>query len=445
MLNWNEISDHNTYNQERFELLTLVEGSTKSPYVDGVGVPTIGIGFNLRVDDNLEAVLRVIVGKGNWSSTLFSRLEAQIDKDYGAGRNSALIANLDKVMADWHDRHDSDVPRSFAFRSDAQIAKALDAIAPRYDGYIENWISDIPESSERAALFSLTWNAPSLLGPKLKAAIEGGDRAEAWYEIRYNSLSSSLPSNLKPAIANRRYVEADQFDLYHNDGRASWKEAVDAGNMLAVHHESVLGYEAAYNPLTAASVKGVETITVIYEELQPAIVTVLKKLDLPVGRRVEELLAAGDGIVNVAGDGTARDSARNDDDLLLGDSKGNRLTGGAGQDVLVGLRGADTLTGNAGADLFVFASAADSGSAGARDLITDFGTGSDRIALRPADIDFHLLAARNANFSGEAGEIRWLWSGGKTLVQADYDGDGQADLTVALNGKLSLSSDDFLL
>ena len=138
MLNWNEIAGKKTYSEERAELLVLLEGSTLTPYVDSVGDPTIGIGFNLVY--NLEPVLRVIVGARNWSDTLLQKLEAEIDKNYAPGANSALVANLNKVMADWHKR-DSDVPGTFSFRNDAQVAKALDALAPTYDAKIDKWLS----------------------------------------------------------------------------------------------------------------------------------------------------------------------------------------------------------------------------------------------------------------------------------------------------------------
>jgi GH24 family phage-related lysozyme (muramidase) len=441
MLNWNTISDHGDYNDERFALLKLLEGSTTKPYIDGVGDATIGIGFNLVY--NLEPVLRTIIGDKNWNDTLFDLLQDVVDKTYTPGQSGALITALNAVMKNWHDHIDSDVPATFAFKNDAQIAKALDAMDDYYDGRIDSWVAGIPDSSERAALFSLAWNAPSMLGPKLQAAIESGDRAEAWYEIRYNSLSSSLPDSVKDGIANRRYVEADMFSLFHNEAKATYAEAVDAGRMLAGHHDTLLAYEAAYDPLTAAVVKGVDTIGSIGTELQPAITAVLHKYQLALDHPLEELLATGSGMADLAGDGTGHDSVANDDDLLLGDKISNHLSGDAGGDVLIGLRGADTLAGGAGADLFVFTTAKDSSISGKGDLIVDFDTG-DQLSFS-GKIEFHLLAEKNAAFDGMQAEIRWFWSGQKTIIEADYDGDGHADLHVSISGRHSLSDGDFAL
>jgi hypothetical protein len=337
------------------------------------------------------------------------------------------------------------VPTTFAFKNDAQITRALDAMDDYYDGRIDSWIAGIPESSERSALFSLCWNAPSMLGPKLKAAIESGDRAEAWYEIRYNSLSSSLPASVKPAIAYRRYVEADEFNLYDRDGNVKYAEAIETGQMLANHHERILGYEASYDPLQAAEIKGIATIGTIATELQPAIKVVLGKFELPTSRHMEELLVASKTIADIHGDGTAYDSSKNDDDLIIGTTASNTLSGGAGHDVVVGIGGKDTLTGGGGADWFVFTAIKDS-AINSADIITDFQHGTDKIVLNKlmSGLDAHLLDKGEA-FSGDAGEIRWFVSGKSTKVEIDLDGDGHADMSLGLTGKPTLSDGDFLL
>jgi GH24 family phage-related lysozyme (muramidase) len=435
MLNWNEIENPKTYSAARAELLVLLEGSTQTPYVDSVGDPTIGIGYNLVY--NLEPVLRVIIGDSNWSDTLLARLEAEVDKSYTPNTSSSLKANLDRVMKDWHDTKDADVPDSFRFKNDDAVAKALDALAPTYDDKIDDWLSGIPDSREREALFSLCWNGPSLLGPKLKAAIESGDRAEAWYEIRYNSNGNGISG-----LANRRYVEAETFGLFDTDGKASFAEAVRAGQMLARHHETVLWYEDRYDPDSAAAIKGMPGIDAIGGEQAPAIQTALKTLGLSTQTKVEELLAASDGIANVSGDGTGYDGSTNDDDLILGSKVANTLSGKAGADILAGRQGADTLSGGVGADIFAFSAARDS-KVKAADTITDFGNGTDRIAL--ADIgDFTFLAKESAAFTGSA-EIRWFQDGDTTIIEVDTNGDRNADMRIVLEGSLTLDETDFLL
>lgn len=440
MLNWNEIDDDKTYSTGRAELLVLLEGSTRTPYVDTVGDPTIGIGFNLVY--NLEPVLRVIVGNGNWSSTLLARLEREVEKSYapGSAGDAKLRANLDRVMAAWHDTRNSDVPDSFRFRNEASVARALDRLAPDYDDRIDDWLAGIPQSREREALFSLCWNSPSLLGPKLKAAIESGDRAEAWYEIRYNSNGGESAGT---GLANRRYVEAETFGLFDRDGRATFAEAIQAGQMLARHHQTVLAYEASYDADAAGVTKGMPGIDAIGGELAPAIRTVLKALGLSTNTRVEDLLAAAGDRRDISGDATGYDTSGNNDDLIIGSSHANRLSGNRGNDVLAGMKGADTLAGGSGADVFAFMTASDS-KPGNPDRITDFAPGKDRIALAAlGDLDF--LARENAKFSGDGAEIRWFQRSGDTIVELDLDADRKADMRIVLEGRLTLTENDFLL
>ncbi len=446
MLEWNRITDPVKYDSEVSDLLVLLEGSTKTPYVDSVGVPTIGIGYNLRV--NLEPVLRAMVGARHYDANLLNRLDAEVDKTYGAGANAALASNLDRVMAKWHDNHDSRVPSSFSFSGIGQIKTALNAISPNYDEAIDDWLSGIPESAERAALFSLTWNAPSLLGPKLKAAIESGDRAEAWYEIRYNSNGSAISG-----LANRRYVEANQFSLYDHANSASFKEAVTIGRMVANHHEKILSYEFAYDPDKAGQIKGIAEIDPIGTECGLAITRILDKFGIDPLARPEELLAAGPKLEDLAGDGTSLDSRSNDADLLVGDNNANLLDGGRGKDILIGRGGKDILTGGGGADLFIFFNVSDSARGGKnQDVIEDFQTGRDLIDLSHIDANgaargnaFQFLSGMGDGFTNHAGELRFFQNASRTIIEGDIDGDGRADLRIVLDGHKALTDGDFLL
>jgi Ca2+-binding RTX toxin-like protein len=212
--------------------------------------------------------------------------------------------------------------------------------------------------------------------------------------------------------------------------------------MLARHHETVLWYESRYDPDSAGATKGMPGIDPVSGELSPAIKAALKAFGLSTGTRVEELLAASDGMMNVSGDGTSFDSSGNDDDLVAGSKGVNNLSGKAGSDILAGLQGPDILSGGAGADIFAFAAVRDS-NLKSSDTITDFGSGGDRIALLAiADLEF--LADEGAEFIGGA-EIRWYHDGGNTAVEIDTNGDRNAEMRIVLEGSLTLDATDFLL
>ncbi|WCQ99310.1 M10 family metallopeptidase C-terminal domain-containing protein [Paracoccus aestuarii] len=98
-------------------------------------------------------------------------------------------------------------------------------------------------------------------------------------------------------------------------------------------------------------------------------------------------------------------------------------------------------------------SAADSRpGASQRDLITDFNRGQgDRIDLSAIDADLRLAGDQAFSFlgtrafTGDAGQLRFLQSGNKTIVLADQDGDRQADFGFEMSGRLMLMATDFIL
>lgn len=135
-------------------------------------------------------------------------------------------------------------------------------------------------------------------------------------------------------------------------------------------------------------------------------------------------------IENVIGSGAA--------DVIAGSKHANLIDGGGGDDRLIGAFGADTLTGGGGSDSFVFLSVRDSRGADT-DLITDL-TDSDVIDLSAIDADrtqkgdqaFHLVTS----LGHHAGEmtLRFLSARGVTVLSADTNGDGKADMTIEITG-----------
>lgn len=137
-------------------------------------------------------------------------------------------------------------------------------------------------------------------------------------------------------------------------------------------------------------------------------------------------------------------------DTLGGSSGNDRLVGGAGQDVLSGGSGGDVLTGGDGRDVFLYTRISDS-TRSSCDRIADFDSGNDVIDIRQIDAntersgrnDFIFIGS--AGFHGEAGELRAFTKGAVTVVQGDVDGDGRADLVVALSSNIALAALDFVL
>jgi Ca2+-binding RTX toxin-like protein len=132
-------------------------------------------------------------------------------------------------------------------------------------------------------------------------------------------------------------------------------------------------------------------------------------------------------------------------------SGNDTVVGSGGDDTIVMGAGQDVLTGAGGADVFDLNAASESATA-ARDVITDFVSGADRIDL--ATIDASTLTAGDqafafigtAAFSNVAGQLRYdTTDPTKTIVMGDVNGDGAADFQIELTGALTLTSADFVL
>lgn len=142
-------------------------------------------------------------------------------------------------------------------------------------------------------------------------------------------------------------------------------------------------------------------------------------------------IAAGTNIENAFGGAGA--------DTLIGNALGNVLRGNGG---------GDTLTGNGGSDLFMFTTVNDS-YAQARDKITDFELGVDKIDMRLLDANTNLAGNQDFVFGGQGNTVRpngivFAFEGGDTIIRADLNGDSQAEVEILLVGEKQLTAGDFL-
>jgi Ca2+-binding RTX toxin-like protein len=169
---------------------------------------------------------------------------------------------------------------------------------------------------------------------------------------------------------------------------------------------------------------------------------------------IETLTLTGTTDLKAVGNELANTLIGNAGDNGLNGAEGkDALDGKGGADKLIGSLGADRLTGGAGADDFIFRSLEDSlVSSRGRDTIADFKHAQDDdIVLSPIDANDNRAGNQTFSFigdhafSGKAGELRYVHSGDDSIVQADTDGDGKADLAVTVADTAKLVAGDFLL
>lgn len=148
-------------------LLEESEGFSEVPYQDQRGFTTVGHGFNLDAEDTANLM----------------KLQG-IDVD-------SLKANQSKLSKD-----QADMIR------DSILEKKQDKLRHRIN---PDMYDQLPEN-QKAALMSLMYNSPGLIGPNLVRSIASTDNINAAREIMLNSNKKK-----DPGILNRRIKEAQMY------------------------------------------------------------------------------------------------------------------------------------------------------------------------------------------------------------------------------------------
>ena len=136
-------------------------------------------------------------------------------------------------------------------------------------------------------------------------------------------------------------------------------------------------------------------------------------------------------------------------DTVTGTTGADTIGGGAGADVITGGNGSDTITGGAGADTFTYTAVAQS-TGTARDSVTDFVSGTDKIAITldqsastaGVTIDATIQTAQagtsavQAAMSGSIGQTFYDTENSRVIVNANADNlvttlDYQIDVNAA--------------
>ena len=221
-----------SYQQDRDDMIKESEnnplrlGTSLSglrPLRDGANSIAIGYGFDLLVRNNTEInTYLTAVGLGSISTADASLLnEARARRTAGTATHAYLDGVAAQLVLD--------------LGSEANATKLLDEyITKKAEKDVETFLLNhglsMSQSRERAALVSLAYNSPALLGGGLASALNDGNRGEAWYQIRYQSNGNALAG-----LANRRYRESALFGLYDNETNPPKEEAVQIYQMYTKH------------------------------------------------------------------------------------------------------------------------------------------------------------------------------------------------------------------
>jgi GH24 family phage-related lysozyme (muramidase) len=415
---WNR----DTYNAKRLLAIQWLEEGGKfvlQPYNDGVGWVTIGIGFNLAIDEIRSSVISKM---GITNAELIVKLNDYLKIQHSKTlKDTQIQSDLNAIMNQY-------IPGgTFSFDNATQVKEVFHGIdgnggiIKKYETRVDSWLANMPLSSERLTLLSLSFNGG--LGPGLKKAIQTGNRAEAWYQIRYGTNSDSQSDSVKVGLAKRRYFESQMFGLYddQNGSVATKDEAKKIYKMLTEHRLDILKYEGEWYgkgpdgssgtrkdragrlPLDAAAsdysvllsyaqTGAVQKLTDALKPAYTAFITYANNLHGDGAPDIDQSIISNAAAIYFQGDDDKSKNldARVDDvrpgknlsnNLLVGGAGADTLWGGKGADYLMGNGGVDTLDGGEGDDILIGGKDTDhlNGGAGTDKYVFNSGDGKDFI------------------------------------------------------------------
>lgn len=285
------------------------------------------------------------------------------------------------------------------------------ASLPNYEGPAN--ALNMPYSNERAALVSVTYNrGPERVNTHMQGftdAVADGDRAEAWYQLRYNSRGTNPDPDVERGLRARRGMEAQAFGLYDDPQNVTADEARSVYRMLQLHRDDIgrserdwgTGFDGVAQPRNHNAIAtanqnypdlvqqygAVPTITAALEPARNRLLADLRVDHPDIADRLANDAFAADAIFMDpgrdlrAGNGLRPDQRNNttqnvdpdhaatidsrrttrgnnprevdSNDLLIGNGGNDTLRSHRGDDVLIGGAGRDRMEGGIGRDTYI--------------------------------------------------------------------------------------------
>lgn len=374
-------------------LISGFEGHETQARNIGDGKATIGYGYTFNRSDNVAIWTAAGI---TLSASELAALQA-LDAAPSSTRTALALSSFTRSLS----------------RTDAQAL--LTQTYPQYES--PAIALGMPLSLERAAFVSLAYNrgvgrVNSMT--EFAAAVQGSNRAEAWFQIRYNALGTTAAA-FRDGVAKRRFTEAQVFGLYDNPiATPSLTEVKQVYSMLTSHRAGILAYEANYgappdgtnatrNTIALANgdanlntITTVQTLTVALTPAYTAFISYANSLqgaglagiDTSILSNAASIYFQGDNAFTTLLDARADDARTGNklnNNLLVGGAGKDTEYGGAGSDYLIGAAGWDVLDGGIGDDVLVGGKDNDRLMGGAGMDIYAFNAGDGQDVIEDSD------------------------------------------------------------
>jgi len=457
--------DKPSYDADRYRIILQLEVpngiTSKTAYLDGKLIPTIGVGFNIR--EQAAPILTTLLRKILNRDPTTAETSAITKVANGTFSSNAQLQNaLDAALRQITGNNTS----TFSFANDQEIVDTFALIAFQIERRVNDWLTGIPNTRERIALLSLAYN--NVVGPKqspsLRQALIDGDRATAWYEIRYNSNGDQDVGH-----ARRRFYESSLFGLSADLNNPTEEEVNSAYRVLTENRSKILAYENLwglnpdgtvgsnterssgntglqnvvrdYGPILAdANLSGVPTLQSQLDPLKAVLLTSLRTTYPDLADRLQDANWISTNIYLGGDQGETLDSLKYQtgifeengaNDLIIGGVNADRLIGNKGNDFLIGNDGADVLEGGAGEDVLVGGDGADSLLGGDDNDTLNGDGGNDTLEGGAGDDTLDGGAGSDRLYGGDGFDVYRLRAGQANDSVIDSDGKGRIDFVDA--------------
>lgn len=377
------------YARRTSAMIQRFEGYRAAPYDAGDNMATIGFGYTFNRNNNVA---------------LFDQAGVQL-----SDRERRQLTAIDNAPAN----QKTALGLAFPVQITRDEARSLLEVAslPNYEGPANRL--NMPLSDERAALVSVTYNrGEGRVNSHMQGftdAVADGDRAEAWYQLRYNSRGTNPDPDIELGIRARRGMEAQAFGLYDDPQNVTADEARSVYRMLQLHRDDIArnerdwgtGFDGtaqppAHNAIATSNRNNpdlvqlfgeVPTISAALEPARNRLLTDLRTDHPDIADRLANDAFAADAIFMDpgrdlrTGNGLRADQRNNttqdvdpdhaatidsrrttrganprevdSNDLLVGNGGDDTLRAHRGNDVLIGGAGRDRMEGGIGQDTYV--------------------------------------------------------------------------------------------
>lgn len=207
------------YRRRASIMIQNFEGFRRGVYDAGDRMATIGFGCTLNRNNNVA---------------LWDQAGVQLSQD-----ERRQLAAIDAAPAN----QKTALGLAFTGQITREEARSLleNVSLSRYETHADRL--NLPNSDERAVVTSLTYNRGDgrmqthMAG--FNDAIADGDRAEAWYQVRYNSRGTNNDPQVELGLRARRNMEAQIFGLYDDPQNVTSEEARSVYRMFQLHRDHI--------------------------------------------------------------------------------------------------------------------------------------------------------------------------------------------------------------